>query len=28
VLYHLMEADVPVPHFRLAFQAAGCRVHE
>jgi len=23
-----MEADVPVPHFRLAFQAAGYRVHE
>jgi hypothetical protein len=28
VLYHLMEADVPVPRFRLAFQAAGYRVYE
>jgi len=28
VLYHLMEADVPVPRFRLAFQSAGYRVYE
>jgi len=28
VLYHLMEADVPVPGFRLAFQSGGYRVYE
>jgi hypothetical protein len=28
VLYHLMAADVPVPHFRPAFEAYGYRVYE